>query len=128
MSRAEIDSQLEQVAAALRTIPLHSEAAWESVRVRVQVTAYRQVARWPLALSMSLVAAMFVVANLGVFGPSGAPTLSAAYIPVPARSELTPTPVGWTMPALPSESTLAPPVRSRENPRAATPVPRPPDS
>lgn len=127
MSRTDIETQLDQVAAALKALPLQPEAAWR--RVRARVYGHTPAPRWPLALSLSLVVAMFVVANLGSFRQHMAPTLSEAWTPpAPARAALTPTPVGWTRPAVGSDATVAPPVGSRESTRAATPIPLPPDS
>ncbi len=127
MSRAQIEFQLEQVAAALKTASPRTEAAWGRVWARVQAAQapFRaRPARWPLALSLSVVAAMFIVANVGSFGVhSNAPTLSAAYLPVPAWSALTPTPAVAVERKVFTAATVAPPVRS-----SATPVPHPPDS
>jgi len=133
MSHAPIEFQLEQIAAALKTAPSQTEAAWGRVWARVQASQapFRaRPTRWPLALSLSVVAAMFVVANVSSLGGYGnAPALSAAYLPVPAWSALTPTPASGTTPARAVErkvitaATVAPPVRS-----SAIPIPRPPDS
>ncbi|MCS6909386.1 MAG: hypothetical protein NZM11_02280 [Anaerolineales bacterium] len=120
MSRREVESQLEQLASALKTMPLSSEAAWD--RVWAQMKMPRQVNRWPLALSMSLVAATFAVANVVPIRYHHAPTLRAAYLPAPVLVERTPTPLGWTAPAV-SGATAAPPLRFD-----VAPVPRPPGS
>jgi hypothetical protein len=120
MSRREVESQLEQMALALKTVPLQPEAAWGRVWARMNMP--RRMNRWPLALSLSLVAVTFVVANINPLGYSQAPTLSAAYLPAPMSVERTPTPLGWTAPAA-SSATAAPPVRFD-----VAPAPRPPGS
>lgn len=120
MSRREVESQLEQMAAALKAMPMQPEAAWERVWARMNLP--RRTNRWPLALSLSLVAVTFVVANINPLSYGQAPTLRAAYLPAPAQVEQTPTPLGWAAPAA-SSATAAPPVRLD-----VAPVPRPPGS
>lgn len=118
MSRREVELQLEQMATTLRAMPLSSEAAWGRVWARMNMP--RRLNRWPFAVSMSLVAATFVVTNFLPVHSILAPTLRAAYLPAPAQVERTPTPLGRAAPAA-SSATAAPPVRFD-----VAPAPRPP--
>jgi hypothetical protein len=124
MSRSLSEPTLEALAAAVQRIPVHPEAAWPAVWARLRSAPAQRLARWPLAMSMSVLLAVLMVGNLGVFRPLALRTFTAVYLPRPAVMAATPTPVARHFPA--EAATLsAPAATNLTGPGASGPAPAP---
>lgn len=120
MSRSFGDPSLEALAAAVQRIPAHSEAAWPQVWARLRSAPAQRLARWPLAMSLSILLAVAWVGNLGGLQPLSLRSFTTVYLPRPAVEAVTPTPVARLSPV--EAATLTAPALT-----GPLPAPLPPD-
>lgn len=122
MRRPSLDEhQLNELAAALKTLPVDSARAWRDVRRRLPGAAVRPAPRrqsLSAALSVSVLTAFLALTQLGVAGALARPAFAAGTIPVPRSLAVTPA-TGSAALSLKSATDIPP------HPAASTPAPLP---